>query len=206
MLLVCLCSRASRAKLCCCWSPSVNVSLTTGLAPNFSLVSFFHSFCVYLTRIWPVRCTADTFLFSPFDRFLTHLLQPPFICVFHHLFLIFLLLTPNTKHPSNLSRTPPSCFLFVGSPTTVHGPPALSPSSCPLPCLCFEAVCSGSTSGRVRRKRAGLVVCMPVLDVDQEEELVVCLLGCAVRVGLYVPCMGLLTRFKGSSYRHGIDC
>lgn len=55
-------------------------------------------FCVYLTRIWPVRCAADTFLFSPFDRFLTHLLQPLFVFVFHHLFLFFFssLPTPNT--------------------------------------------------------------------------------------------------------------
>lgn len=106
MLLVCLCSRASRAKLCCCWSPSVNVSLTTGLAPNFSLVSFFHSFCVYLTRIWPVRYTADTFLFSPFDRFLTHLLQPPFICVFHHLFLFSFSSLPNTPQTCHAPLRP----------------------------------------------------------------------------------------------------
>lgn len=41
--------------------------------------------------------------------------------------------------------------------------------------------------------------CQPWIR-DQEEELVVCLQGCAVRVGQYVPCMGLLLRFKGSSY------
>lgn len=33
---------------------------------------------------------------------------------------------------------------------------------------------------------------------DQEEELLVCLLGCAARVGLYVLCMGFISRFKGT--------
>lgn len=113
------------------------------------LASPVYSRHLFILSFWQV--------FNPSTSASLHLCLPSSV-------FIFLLLTPNTKHPSNLSRTPPSCFLFVGSPTPVHGPPALSPSSCPLPCLCFEAVCSGSTSGRVRRKRAGLVACMPVLD------------------------------------------
>lgn len=83
----------------------------------------------------------------------------PSICPF-----VFLFFSP---HPTASLLTPNPTSHFTTSPRvtsyTSMGLLPPSPSSCLLPCLCFEAVCCGSTNGRVRRKkktRASLGTCM----------------------------------------------
>lgn len=74
---------------------------------------------------------------------------------------------------------------FLGSPTTVHGPLAPLTSPCPVPCLCSEAVCCGSTNARVRRKlRMSRSPHVLVDDQETNVALFVCFLGCTVWVEL----------------------
>lgn len=80
--------------------------------------------------------------------------------------------------------------IFVGGhlPQSM-GPWLLSPLPCPVPCLCSEAVCCGSTNARVRRK---CMSCSPHVSSGlwllRGHCGVVCLLGCTFWVELYAVC------------------
>lgn len=102
--------------------------------------------------------------------------SPPYISVPPSLHLYSSSSPPSTDRPP-LHTSPPPPHLISTPRVTGHssmGLPPPSPSSCLLPCLCFEAVCCGSTNARVRRKRrASLGTCMhagPRAEAAREEK------------------------------------
>lgn len=119
-----------------------------------------HLSCQPFLLFWQeaVQHTADIFFYSLCQ--VSNLSPPPFsppsslsfhLCICIHLVLPHFV---NTE-PTHTSPPPPPCLISLLRVTS-HSSMGLqlpSPSSCPLPCLCFEAVCCGSTNGRVRRKR-----------------------------------------------------
>lgn len=117
---------------------------------------------------------------------LTSIICPSYL-FFHHSICIHFPPTANT-YPSDSTTSTPLHLLLEGLLPQSMGPPPLSPPPCPLPCLCSEAVCCGSTNGRVRRNLCtslGPHACH-VGWKDREEALFACLLGCSVRVEQHV--------------------
>lgn len=86
----------------------------------------------------------------------------PSICAFVFFFFPLPSSHSTPPHPPPL---PPHCLISLLRVTS-HSSMGLlppSPSSCLLPCLCFEAVCCGSTNERVRRtRRTSFDACMHV--------------------------------------------
>lgn len=153
---------------CCCWLSSAaavvfclttrhltGTGLTHSQQSSPSTCPANHSF--FFGR--KLSSTPQTSFFILSARSLTyrHHLFSPLHLSFHLCICIHLVLPHfvNTE-PTHTSPPPPPPCLISLLRVTSHSSMGLqlpSPSSCPLPCLCFEAVCCGSTNGRVRRKR-----------------------------------------------------
>lgn len=123
------------------------------------------------------------------------------LCRHPFLFYCFIRSLPNINLPL-LLVCPCVCVHFSLTPSTFTpffgegghqpqsmGPWLLSPLPCPVPCLCSEAVCCGSTNARVRRK---CMSCSPHVSsgpwLPRGQCGVVCLLGCTFWVELYAVC------------------
>lgn len=111
---------------------------------------FLPTLLFFLTGSYPVLYTVDIPLTFYSTRSLNNLLHLSFICLWICPFVSIL----PTSIPLHTSLPAP----FFHFPLEGHhqsqsmGLLPLSPPSCPLPCLCSEAVCCGSTNARVRRK------------------------------------------------------
>lgn len=122
--------------------------IVTELPPSYSIApSRSASFPFFNRELSSPVHRRHLFLFCHSTRSLTNLLHLSFISVLPS--------TPPpqpTLNPSHFTTSTPLHLLLEGHLPQSMGPPPLSPPPCPLPCLCSEAVCCGSTNGRVRRK------------------------------------------------------
>lgn len=91
----------------------------------------------------------------------------------------------------------PTFLVGGGHQPQSMGPWVLSPLPCPVPCLCSEAVCCGSTNARVRRK---CMSCHPHVSSGpwllSDRCGVVCLPRCTFWVELYAVCSSQTLWFK----------